>query len=79
MADRDWFTPAEAAALCKVTSRTMQRWCDRGDVDCGRTPGGFRRIPPAEVARLRAQLGLPALDYLPSVALVLTRQSRARK
>lgn len=41
--ESDWLTPAEAAAIFRVTPRTLARAADRGDLVVTRTPGGRRR------------------------------------
>jgi putative resolvase len=42
-----------AAALLGVSVPTIRRWDQRGWITCERTAGGHRRVPAAEVARLR--------------------------
>lgn len=41
--ETDWLTPAEAAAIFRVTRRTLARAADRGDIVAVETPGGHRR------------------------------------
>lgn len=45
----------EAAALLKVSQKTIHRWDAAGKIICSRTPGNHRRIPMSEVVRLQAQ------------------------
>jgi len=45
-------TPAEVAALLRVSSKTPSRWALAGKLDCVRTPGGHRRFREADVLAL---------------------------
>ena len=45
-------TPAQVAALFKVDVRTVARWGKAGRLLEARTPGGHRRLFPAEVGAL---------------------------
>ncbi len=42
--DAEWLTLDEAAALVKVTRRTLYTWMDAGKVTVQYTPSGRRRI-----------------------------------
>ena len=49
----EWLTAAEAAALLpKVTSRTLHRWVERGDVPAVRLPGGHLRLRRSDIEAL---------------------------
>lgn len=48
----EWLTPAEAAALRRVSVRTLSRAADRGEVVSVRTPGGRRRYLRSSVLAL---------------------------
>lgn len=52
MNDKSFFTTHEAAALLKVTPRTVQLWCESGVLAFQKTQGGHRRIPRDAVERL---------------------------
>ena len=41
---RDWLTIHEASAIVGVSTATLRRWCDAGDVHAFTTPGGHRRF-----------------------------------
>jgi len=45
----DWLTIHEASALVGVSSATLRRWCDAGDVKAYTTPGGHRRFERSAV------------------------------
>ena len=57
MADEKLYTTQEDADLVGVSSRTIQLWAASGVVKAWKTPGGHRRFPEAEVARLQRDLG----------------------
>jgi excisionase family DNA binding protein len=46
---RDWLTIHEASAIVGVSTATLRRWCDAGDVRAFTTPGGHRRFARAAV------------------------------
>jgi excisionase family DNA binding protein len=46
------FTPAEVAAMFRVSPKTVTRWAREGKLSCVRTLGGHRRYHRAEVLRL---------------------------
>lgn len=46
------FTVAQAASRLGVHPCTIRRWDRRGILNCLRTPGNHRRIPPCEIDRL---------------------------
>ncbi|MEM1126059.1 MAG: helix-turn-helix domain-containing protein [Bacteroidota bacterium] len=48
-----YLTPAEAAEALGVHVVTIRRWTESGRLEAIRTPGGHRRIPHAEILRLR--------------------------
>jgi len=56
-----YLTIKEAAALLKVSQKTIRRWDAAGKIICSRTPGNHRRIPMSEVVRLQAQQNIPPL------------------
>ena len=45
-------TPAEVAAMLRVSSKTPSRWALTGKLDAIRTPGGHRRFREADVLAL---------------------------
>jgi excisionase family DNA binding protein len=45
----DYLSPSEAAAMCRVDTRTLIRWVEKGKLTAVRTPGGHRRYPRAEI------------------------------
>jgi excisionase family DNA binding protein len=44
-----WLTIHEASALIGVSTATLRRWCDAGDVKAFTTPGGHRRFSRSAV------------------------------
>lgn len=44
-------TPAEAAAILRVTVRTLANWADDGDIRCVTLKSGHRRFYAADVQR----------------------------
>lgn len=46
---REWLTIHEASALVGVSTATLRRWCDAGDVRAFTTPGGHRRFARSAV------------------------------
>ena len=50
-------SPAEVAALFRVTSKTVTRWAKSGQLPFITTLGGHRRYPEAEVRALLDQDG----------------------
>lgn len=53
----DEYRIGEAAAILGVRVETLRRWERGGALATVRTPGGQRRVPAAEVARLLAERG----------------------
>jgi excisionase family DNA binding protein len=75
---REWLTIHEASAMVGVSTATLRRWCDAGDVRAFTTPGGHRRfarsavlgmLPPA--SRIR-----PTMIGLGQTAESITRAYR---
>ena len=55
------FTVGEAAQLLGVSSDTVRRWVDSGELRAARTPGGRRRIDGKALARFSTKrAGAPA-------------------
>ena len=48
-------TPAEAAALRRVSPRSLRYWNDLGLLDAEKTPGGHRRYWESQVRALGAE------------------------
>ena len=48
----DWLTIGETARRLGVSVDTIRRWESAGKIAGIRTPGGQRRFPAAEVARI---------------------------
>ena len=55
-------TIAPAAARLGVHPDTLRAWADKGLVRAVRLPSGFRRFDPAEIARVRREMGLGDAD-----------------
>lgn len=49
---KTFFKPKEACKLLKINSNTLRVWEKAGKVECVRTPGGQRRVPSEEIARI---------------------------
>lgn len=75
---REWLTIREASALLGVSSATLRRWCDAGDVHAFTTPGGHRRFARAAVVGMLppASRGRPTMDSLGETCESLTRACR---
>jgi excisionase family DNA binding protein len=53
----DYITLKEAARTLCVHEQTIRNWGRRGIIQLVRLPGsGYRRVPTAEIARLKAQM-----------------------
>jgi excisionase family DNA binding protein len=48
-------SPAEAAALFRVTAKTVTTWAREGRIHALRTPGGHRRFYRSELEQLRTE------------------------
>ena len=48
-------TPSEAAALRRVSPRSLRYWNSRGLLDAEKTPGGHRRYRESKVRALGAE------------------------
>ncbi|MFM2245434.1 MAG: hypothetical protein RL071_1508 [Pseudomonadota bacterium] len=55
---RPFLTTARAGELLGVTAPTVIAWINQGSLHAHLTPGGHRRIEPAELQRFAAQRGL---------------------
>ena len=51
-------TVAQAAARLGVHADTLRAWADKGLVPVVRLPSGYRRFDPAEIERVRREIGL---------------------
>ena len=51
-------TISQAAARLGVHQDTLRAWADKGLVPVIRTPTGYRRFDPAEIERIREEMGL---------------------
>ena len=49
----DWLSVNEAAVTLGVHENTIRNWVERGILHAARLPSGHRRLPRAEVMRLR--------------------------
>ncbi len=58
--DDTLLTPAEVAALFRVSPKTVTRWARAGKLTAMRTLGGHRRFRAAEVRELLARVETPA-------------------
>jgi excisionase family DNA binding protein len=66
MAEREWITLGEAAAMLDVHPGTLSRWALRGRVPHKLTIGGRRRFPRAVIAALVAEGNAPLAVATPS-------------
>ena len=57
--DKQWYTPDELAAVMGRKPYTVREWCRLDRIPSEKNETGLRRIPAAEVERLRAG-GAPA-------------------
>ena len=58
-------TPGQACTILGISDTTLSKWTDEGRLPASRTPGGHRRFRPADVERLRLELGRPAVEPPP--------------
>jgi molybdopterin-binding protein len=54
------FTVGQAAELLGVSTDTLRRWVDSGQIPAARTAGGQRRLDGAALARFSAKRAKPA-------------------
>ena len=75
---REWLTIHEASALVGVSTATLRRWCDAGDVRAYTTPGGHRRFARSAVLGMLppASRGRPTMIGLGQTAETITRAYR---
>jgi excisionase family DNA binding protein len=52
MTDTTLLTPAEAARLLRVSTKTVARWAKDGRIEFVRLPSGHIRIPTEAVTRI---------------------------
>jgi len=50
-------TTRQVARAMGVSEASIKRWCDRGMIACGRTAGGHRRLPRADVIQFLRESG----------------------
>jgi excisionase family DNA binding protein len=54
----DTFTISQAAARLGVHATTLRTWAEKGMVKMIKLPSGYRRFEPAEIERVRKEMGL---------------------
>jgi excisionase family DNA binding protein len=58
LAPAKFLTTRQLARLWHVSEATIKRWADTGQLNSGRTVGGHRRFPVADVMRFQTERGL---------------------
>lgn len=58
LAPAKFLTTRQLARLWHVSEATIKRWADTGQLSSGRTVGGHRRFPVADVMRFQTERGL---------------------
>jgi excisionase family DNA binding protein len=58
-------TKGEVALLCRVETRTVDRWVAAGKLRCYRTPGGRPLFRQTDVLVAAQAMEAPILDALP--------------
>jgi excisionase family DNA binding protein len=58
VAHAKFLTTRQLARLWHVSEATIKRWADTGQLSAGRTVGGHRRFPVADVVRFQTERGL---------------------
>lgn len=48
-------TPAELAKICRVSTKTVRRWVQAGEIDALVTPGNHIRFPLSSVRKFLAE------------------------
>lgn len=59
-----FLTTHQIAGLLGVSERTVANWIDRGHLDAFRTPGGHRRVSPANLRTFLVNRGIPIPEEL---------------
>jgi excisionase family DNA binding protein len=75
---REWLRIHEASAMIGVSTATLRRWCDAGDVRAFTTPGGHRRFARAAILGMlpAASRIRPTMGGLGQTAESITRAYR---
>lgn len=50
--NEEWLSPADAAKILKISTKTLKAWEARGIVSARRIPNGHRRFWRADIERL---------------------------
>ena len=66
-----FLTTHQIAGLLGVSERTVANWIDRGHLDAFRTPGGHRRVSPANLRTFLVNRGIPIPEELSEVTRIL--------
>jgi excisionase family DNA binding protein len=59
MSDKSYYTTHEISRVIKVDFTTVIDWCDQGKLLCYKTPGGHRRVRPADLFTFMRRFGFP--------------------
>ena len=66
-----FLTTHQIAGLLGVSERTVANWIDRGHLDAFRTPGGHRRVSPANLRSFLVNRGIPIPEELSEETRIL--------
>lgn len=66
--EKDYYTTHEVSRILKVDFTTVIDWCDQGKLLCFKTPGGHRRMRPADLYAFMRRFGFPMSEELAAAA-----------
>lgn len=61
---KDYYTTHEISDLLKVDFTTVIDWCDKGKIQCYKTPGGHRRVLPRDLFAFMRKFGFAIPEEL---------------
>jgi excisionase family DNA binding protein len=74
-----YYSSRDVAFLIKSDPSSVNRWIDSGKLKAHRTPGGHRRVNPADLLEFLEQHGMPIPAELRASCVILIRNSSTTK